>query len=196
MKPGTHEHTACPLISRHWLLGPHGDGLQGSATTGATQKGREVTQTERKADSTARHYVNSKLSGKAKANWQKADRCRTRTALQLHENTNANALRTRYGSALDEWVARCALCAAAYRDVVHDVARGRLAARARAWVGALVSDARPISRTVRTEDTFRATPGIRVSLVFRQASASPILTLSVRAARRRVAWVGLYRFGS
>lgn len=27
--PDKHEHMAWPLISRHWLLGPHGDGLQG-----------------------------------------------------------------------------------------------------------------------------------------------------------------------
>lgn len=28
-KPGTQEQTAWPLISRHWLLAPHGDGVQG-----------------------------------------------------------------------------------------------------------------------------------------------------------------------
>lgn len=33
-KPGTHEHTACPLICLHWLLGPHGEGLQGFFGTG------------------------------------------------------------------------------------------------------------------------------------------------------------------
>lgn len=27
--PGTQEHTACPLTSRHWLNGPQGDGLHG-----------------------------------------------------------------------------------------------------------------------------------------------------------------------
>lgn len=27
--PGVHVHTACPLISRHWLFGPQGDGTQG-----------------------------------------------------------------------------------------------------------------------------------------------------------------------
>ena len=35
MKPGTHEHTDCPLTSLHWLFGPHGDGLQGLVITGA-----------------------------------------------------------------------------------------------------------------------------------------------------------------
>lgn len=29
MKSGKHEHTDCPLIDLHWLLGPQGDGLQG-----------------------------------------------------------------------------------------------------------------------------------------------------------------------
>lgn len=28
-KPVRHEHTACPLISRHWLFGPQGDGWHG-----------------------------------------------------------------------------------------------------------------------------------------------------------------------
>lgn len=28
-KPGKHEQTATPLFSRHWLFGPHGDGLHG-----------------------------------------------------------------------------------------------------------------------------------------------------------------------
>lgn len=35
MKPGTHEHTACSLMLRHWLLGPQGDGLHGCFTSGA-----------------------------------------------------------------------------------------------------------------------------------------------------------------
>lgn len=30
-----HEHTACPLISLQWLLGPHGDGLHGWTSIGA-----------------------------------------------------------------------------------------------------------------------------------------------------------------
>ena len=34
--PGTHEQTACPLISRHWLFGPQGEGLHGFWATGAT----------------------------------------------------------------------------------------------------------------------------------------------------------------
>lgn len=34
INPGTHEHTACPFISRHWLLGPQGDGLHGWISTG------------------------------------------------------------------------------------------------------------------------------------------------------------------
>lgn len=29
MYVGRQEQTACPLISRHWLLGPQGDGWQG-----------------------------------------------------------------------------------------------------------------------------------------------------------------------
>ena len=33
--PGTQEHTAWPLISRHWLLGPHGDGWHGCVTIGS-----------------------------------------------------------------------------------------------------------------------------------------------------------------
>lgn len=35
MKPCTHEHTACSLMTRHWLLGPQGDGLHGCFTSGA-----------------------------------------------------------------------------------------------------------------------------------------------------------------
>lgn len=31
-------HTACILFSRHWLFGPHGDGLQGLLMGGATRK--------------------------------------------------------------------------------------------------------------------------------------------------------------
>lgn len=37
MYPWTQEHAACPLVSRHWLFGPHGDGLHGFCTTGATR---------------------------------------------------------------------------------------------------------------------------------------------------------------
>ena len=33
--PWTQEHTAWPLIWRHWELGPQGDGLQGFVSTGA-----------------------------------------------------------------------------------------------------------------------------------------------------------------
>lgn len=29
MYEGKQEHTDCSFISRHWLLGPHGDGLHG-----------------------------------------------------------------------------------------------------------------------------------------------------------------------
>lgn len=29
IKPGTQEHTACPLMSLHWLFDPQGDGLHG-----------------------------------------------------------------------------------------------------------------------------------------------------------------------
>lgn len=39
IKPGTQEHTACPFICLHWLLGPQGDGLHGSCIGGnATRK--------------------------------------------------------------------------------------------------------------------------------------------------------------
>lgn len=31
--PKIQEQIACPLISRHWLLGPHGDGLHGFITS-------------------------------------------------------------------------------------------------------------------------------------------------------------------
>lgn len=41
MNPGTHEHTACSLMSRHWLLGPQGDGLHGCFTTAAEVKKEE-----------------------------------------------------------------------------------------------------------------------------------------------------------
>lgn len=36
--PATHEHTACPFISLHWLLGPHGDGIHGFVTMGTAKK--------------------------------------------------------------------------------------------------------------------------------------------------------------
>jgi len=41
-KSRRHEHTACPLILRHWAFGPHGEGWQGSTTSriGAGGKGR------------------------------------------------------------------------------------------------------------------------------------------------------------
>lgn len=35
IKPGTHEHTACPFICLQRLLGPQGDGLHGFLTTRA-----------------------------------------------------------------------------------------------------------------------------------------------------------------
>lgn len=38
MYPGTHEHTACWFIVRHWLFGPQGDGLHGFSTTGSMGK--------------------------------------------------------------------------------------------------------------------------------------------------------------
>lgn len=37
MYPVTHVQTAKPLISLHWLFGPHGDGLQGCVVTGSIQ---------------------------------------------------------------------------------------------------------------------------------------------------------------
>lgn len=37
IKPGTQEQTAWPLTSLHWLLGPHGDGLQGFCRIGSTK---------------------------------------------------------------------------------------------------------------------------------------------------------------
>lgn len=35
MKPSMQEHTACLLISLHWLFGPQGEGWQGFVTTGS-----------------------------------------------------------------------------------------------------------------------------------------------------------------
>lgn len=37
--PTWHEHTACPLISRHILKGPQGEGSQGSLSSFSTTKG-------------------------------------------------------------------------------------------------------------------------------------------------------------
>jgi hypothetical protein len=109
---------------------------------------------------------------------------------------NISPLRTRYWSALDEWISRCALRATADRDVVHYVASGTLATCSWAGVGAPVSDASPVSRTVCAEDTFRSTTCVRVALIFRKTRAGSILTLSVRSARRRVARVRRYGLGS
>lgn len=36
--PGTQEHTAWEFISRHWLFGPHGEGLHGFAIVGTKTK--------------------------------------------------------------------------------------------------------------------------------------------------------------
>lgn len=36
---GRQEQTACPLILRHWLFGPHGDGLHGLTGSGVTAGG-------------------------------------------------------------------------------------------------------------------------------------------------------------
>lgn len=135
-------------------------------------------------------------SANATANRQKAKRFRIYWHLHPSTHTYANALLTRYWSALHKWISRCALWATAYRYVVYNVACAPLATRSRARIGAFVSDTSPVSRTVHTQYTFRATTGIRVPLVFRQASASSIPTLSVWATRRRVAWIGLYRFCS
>lgn len=43
MKLAWQEHTACSLTTLHWLLGPQGDGLQGTTfgITGAKKKVRK-----------------------------------------------------------------------------------------------------------------------------------------------------------
>lgn len=33
IKSGKQEQTACPLVSLHWLLGPHGEGIHGFVST-------------------------------------------------------------------------------------------------------------------------------------------------------------------
>lgn len=109
---------------------------------------------------------------------------------ELISATSTNKLLpTRHGSALDEWIARRALGAAANGNVVHDVARGSLSTGAWTRVRAFVADACPIPRAVCTQHTFWSTSRVRISLVFRQASANSVLTLGVGAARGWVAGI-------
>jgi hypothetical protein len=48
MYPVRHEHTACPLVSRHWLFGPQGDGLHGCVTGGTVGRGWKQNKVKRR----------------------------------------------------------------------------------------------------------------------------------------------------
>lgn len=97
------------------------------------------------------------------------------------------------GSTRRKGVASVPLQAEADGSVVADTALGIESARTRTRVTALVVDTSPIPRTVRVENTLRATTCPRVSKVPRSANAGtcamPVTTQSVGPTRRRSAWI-------
>lgn len=56
-----------------------------------------------------------------------------------------------------EWISRISVGASAHRSVVYHGALGTLAARARAWVSALLIHARSIAGTLGIDCAFRTT---------------------------------------
>lgn len=50
MYPVRHEQTAWPLISRHWLFGPQGDGLHGCVTAGTAGRWWKQNKVKRSTD--------------------------------------------------------------------------------------------------------------------------------------------------
>ena len=155
MKPGTQEHTACPLISRHWLFGPQGDGLHGCVTTGAILRDGEMN-------------VN---------NYAKHEMCWYKKEGTL--KCQGHVVHTWDGTAYNKWISRHSLRTAAYGDVIHYITYGSLTTSAGTRICTSVPDTSSVSWTVSTQDTFRSTPSIGVSLVFWQTTADSIAALSI-----------------
>lgn len=64
-----------------------------------------------------------------------------------------------------------------------------LSARSRARIATFLVNTGLVSRTVCTKDTFWTTAYIRISLIFRYASANAVITLSVWSAWCWIAWI-------
>lgn len=73
--------------------------------------------------------------------------------------------------------------------MIDDTTNCVLTTGARTRVSALVPDASLVSGTITVEDAFWPATPIRIPLVFRKARTDTIATLSVGAARARVARV-------
>jgi hypothetical protein len=96
---------------------------------------------------------------------------------------------TWYSPAQNERVPSKTFRTAAYRNVVQHITTCSLTTSARTRISTFVPDTSSVPWTVSTQDTFRSTPSIGVSLVLWQTCAYTITTLRVGTTRRWITWV-------
>lgn len=94
-------------------------------------------------------------------------------------------------AASDKWTSLHSRRARAHRDMVDNFTHSVRTAHTRARIYTFVASTSSVPRAVVIKDTFWPTAAVRISLIFRQTCADTIPALSVGAARRRVARVGL-----
>jgi hypothetical protein len=82
----------------------------------------------------------------------------------------------------------------AHWSVIYHIANSVLSTCSRTRINAFISDTRLVSRAIIAYDTFRSTTRVRIALILRQTSTYSVRTLSIRATRRRIAWIITWRF--
>lgn len=168
-------HIACILFCRHWLFGPHGDGLHGLLMGGATRRDfnyRIKIRRAKKADIWRLNKIADILTYQL-------------LCLELSKNTWRGRTQNK-GISIHSWGTTT------HRNMIVHIAHSILAANTWTRIHAFISNARLRVWAIVIQYAFWPTSAIRVPEIFCYAYANSSVTLRIRSTRWRRAWI---RFG-
>ncbi|CAB0002809.1 unnamed protein product [Nesidiocoris tenuis] len=168
-KSGKQEHEGLSPTALHCELGPHGDGAQGLIGACCTGGGGARIKLNFQQLAFVTHPM------KTSFNIVECDEMRTIVTLQC--------------CTLNEWVPRHSIWAPADWDMIDYITNRVLATSSWTGIYAFVSAACSVSGTISVCHALWPTALVWITLVFSDAGAHPVITLSIWPTGRWITWV-------
>lgn len=177
-------HTACMLFCLHWLFGPHGDGLHGLLTEGATTRLEETLIRVNILEIKVWCIKNFDKDLVKMVNILMRQLFYIYVCISKIFSKNTWSGRTQ-----DKSISNHSCKTSTHWNMIVYIAHCILATNTWTRIHAFVSHACLRVRAIVIQYALWATTAVWVSEIFYYASANSSVTLRIRSARRRCAWI-------
>lgn len=187
----THEQIAWPFVSRHWLYGPHGDGMHGLCMAIGAFDVEMYGKTDKRE-----RKVNFLLFRREFFHRQTQNRLFNRI-----ETTRKKKQRTSwYFITANWWISSETICTRTIWRMIGNITFGIRATRASAWINTFLIDAGLCIRTIAIHRTFGTAFNVRIAKVIGQtgtwAGIVFHLTNGICTARWWITWLDNFDFAT